>query len=401
MNPNLDKLQAYPFERFRQLIGGESIKDLPAVSMSIGEPGHQPPPAVLAAMTDALATVAKYPPTRGDQRLRATIANWLSRRFNLGDDTLDCDRHVLPVNGTREALFAIAQCLFDAQDHTRDLVLIPNPFYQIYEGAALLAGATPYFYNTNADNQYQPDFDAIPASVWARCQMIYLCTPGNPSGSVVEAKQMQQLLALSQTYGFTIISDECYSEIYPAADLPPSGLLQEAVAAGNQGFDRCVVFNSLSKRSNLPGLRSGLVAGDATIIESFLKFRTYHGCAMPGYVSAASMVAWNDEQHVIDNRALYQAKFDRVLPVLESVLPVVRPDAGFFLWVDVNQSDTEFARQLYREKSVSVLPGSYLSRQTEHGNPGDNHVRLALVAPLDNCVEATHRIRDFIAGTNT
>ncbi len=397
MNPNLEKLQAYPFERFRALIRQESQNpELTPVSMSIGEPGHEPPATALQAMTESLPTVAKYPPTRGSDVLRECIAQWLAKRFGLSPGTIDSNRHVLPVNGTREALFAIAQCLFNQNDTKKPLVLIPNPFYQIYEGAALLAGATPYFYNTDAANQYQPDFDSIPDSVWAQCQFIYICTPGNPAGAVISARHLQQLITLAHQHDFTIISDECYSEIYPANANPPSGLLQASADAGNIDFDRCVVFNSLSKRSNLPGLRSGLVAGDAGIIEKFLQFRTYHGCAMPGYVSAASIAAWSDERHVIDNRSLYQAKFDQVITVLETCFSLKRPDAGFFLWIDLGQSDTQFARNLYREKSVSVLPGSYLSRSTELGNPGENHVRLALVAPLDTCIEAAQRIHDFV-----
>jgi N-succinyldiaminopimelate aminotransferase len=301
----------------------------------------------------------------------------------------------LPVNGTREALFAFAQAVIDRR--RQPLVIMPNPFYQIYEGAALLAGAEPWFMNTMAGNDYLHDFDAIPVTTWQRCQLIYICTPGNPTGAVMSEASLQQLIQLADTHDFIIASDECYSEIYPDENNPPTGLLSAASNMGNTDFNRCVVFHSLSKRSNAPGLRSGFVAGDARVIQEFFRYRTYHGCAMALPVQAASRAAWQDEQHVELNRALYREKFEQVLSVLQPVLRVQQPDAGFYLWPETPVDDERFARDLYHQYNVTVLPGSYLSR-TAHGiSPGANHIRMALVPPLDECLDAAERIREYIS----
>lgn len=397
MNTNLEKLQAYPFERLSRLFADSHPNPaLSTISLSIGEPSHAPPAIALDALQASLGGVSQYPPTRGTPFLREAIANWLSRRFSLASGLLDADQHLLPVNGTREALFAIAQCLFDQHRSDKPLILIPNPFYQIYEGAALLAGATPFFYNTQAGTDYLPDLESIPASVWAQCQCLYLCTPGNPAGAVMPEAMLQRLINLAEQHDFILISDECYSEIYPLESQPPTGLLQAAAGIGNTTFQRCLVFNSLSKRSNLPGLRSGFVAGDAQLIKHFLLYRTYHGCAMPTYVAAASAAAWQDEQHVIDNRALYRAKFASVVETLNTALPTSHPEGGFFLWIQTPLADTQFALTLRTEQSVSVLPGSFLSRETHSGNPGDRHVRIALVAPLAVCEDAAMRIGQFV-----
>jgi N-succinyldiaminopimelate aminotransferase len=318
----------------------------------------------------------------------------LTRRFSLPTGAVDPDRHVLPCNGTREALFSFAQSLVDRSRNP--LVLMPNPFYQIYEGAALLAGAEPGYLNTTRDNGYLPDFDAVPDATWQRCQLLYVCSPGNPTGTVYDLALYRKLLDLAERHDFIIASDECYSEIHHEENNPPPGLLQAAWAMGNTGFERCVVFHSLSKRSNLPGLRSGFVAGDSTLIQNYLRYRTYHGCAMPLPSQYASIAAWQDESHVRENRARYRQKFTGVHPLLKDVLPLSVPPAGFYLWVHTSGSDEEFARRLFMEQNVTVLPGTYLSR-TAHGiNPGQNHVRMALVADLDGCLEAARRIREFV-----
>ncbi|MEM7256965.1 MAG: succinyldiaminopimelate transaminase [Pseudomonadota bacterium] len=398
MNPNLDRLQPYPFQRLKALCSDITPADnYTPIDLSIGEPKHSPPAFVLEALTGNLGGVSKYPPTPGSPELREIIAAWASQRFSLPENTLTPQRHVLPVNGTREALFAVAQCLFDSTSDKR-LIVMPNPFYQIYEGAALLAGAQPWFYNTPATLNYQPDIDNIDAEVWQQCQMVYLCTPGNPSGAVVPQQTLQRLIELSVEHNFIIISDECYSEIYPDENTPPIGLLQAAASMGNTGYRNCLVFNSLSKRSNLPGLRSGFVAGQAELIAAFLLYRTYHGSAMPVHTDAASRAAWSDESHVTENRQRYREKYDAVLDVLQAKLNVVRPDAGFFLWPQISVSDTEFTRSCLIEKNVKVLPGSYLSRATDGDSPGAGQIRMALVAPKEQCVEAAQRIADLLPG---
>jgi N-succinyldiaminopimelate aminotransferase len=337
--------------------------------------------------------VSLYPTTKGTDALRAAISQWLQRRFAL--DSVDKDSQVLPVNGTREALFAFAQCVADRHSK-KNLILMPNPFYQIYEGASYLAGMTPAFYNTMPNNRYVPDFDAISDDTWARCQMIYICTPGNPSGAVISEAALHTLIQKAEEFDFIIASDECYSEIYFNEQLPPTGLLQAAQTLGNHSYKRCVVFHSLSKRSNLPGLRSGFVAGDAQLLSQFLLYRTYHGCSMPVPTQAASVLAWQDEQHVVDNRRLYQEKFTAVLDILNPTLDIALPDATFYLWPQLPICDESFTRQLYQQHGIAVLPGSYLSREIDGINPGKNHVRIALVAPFEACVTAAEKIKQTL-----
>jgi N-succinyldiaminopimelate aminotransferase len=395
MNPDMSQLQPYPFERLAQLFADvERPAALSAISLSIGEPRHPTPGFITEEVITHLHGLSKYPTTRGLPELRPAIARWLMWRFKLPDGSVDPERHVLPVNGTREALFAFAQCSIDRRGNP--LVLMPNPFYQIYEGAALLAGATPWFMNTTRETGYRPDFDAVPAAVWERCQLVYICNPGNPTGAVVGLQQLQQLLELADRHDFVIASDECYSELYPDEHAPPPGLLQAAAAAGRDDYSRCMVFHSLSKRSNAPGLRSGFVAGDAALIENFLRFRTYHGCAMPPATQAASIRAWQDEAHVRENRSLYRDKFTAVLDILAPVLDVQAPEAGFYLWPQTRTGDTGFAHDLLAQQNVAVLPGSYLSRTVNGSNPGSDHVRMALVAPFEDCVEAAQRIKSYI-----
>jgi N-succinyldiaminopimelate aminotransferase len=397
MNPDLQRLLPYPFERLARLKAGSvPPAALAHVNLSIGEPKHQPPHFVAEQLISHLHGLASYPLTRGSDELRMVIGEWLTRRFALPAGSVDPARHVLPVNGTREALFAFAQAVVDRS--RAPLVVMPNPFYQIYEGAAFLAGAEPWFQNTLAATGYQPDFGAVPAHVWDRCQLIYICTPGNPSGAVLDTTALQQLIELADRHDFVIASDECYSELYPDEANPPTGLLAAAAAMGRTDYRRCVVFHSLSKRSNLPGLRSGFVAGDADILAGFLRYRTYHGCSMPPATQAASIAAWQDETHVRENRELYRRKFAAVLDILGGVLDVQAPDASFYLWPRTPIDDAEFARGLFAQQNVTVLPGSYLSRDAHGGNPGQDHVRMALVAPLEDCVEAAKRIRDFVAG---
>jgi N-succinyldiaminopimelate aminotransferase len=314
----------------------------------------------------------------------------------LKSQDLDSEHHILPVTGTREALFAIAQCIVDRSSPS-PLVMMPNPFYQIYEGAAILAGATPHFLNCIAANNYLPDIDAVADAEWARCQLIYICNPGNPSGAVMPEAYLQQLINLAQKHDFVIVSDECYAEIYFEDAAPPQGLLGAAASMGLQDYNRCLVFHSLSKRSNLPGLRSGFVAGDANLLEKFLLFRTYHGCSMPPPTQTASIAAWNDEAHVIQNRQLYSQKFDRVLALLADTLAPSRPDAGFYLWATTPIADTEFAQRLYSEQNVTVLLVIYLFRSTPEGNPGENKIRMALVAPVEECQEAATRINSLLS----
>ncbi len=400
MNPDLQRLLPYPFERLAQLKSGcVPPAQLAHINLSIGEPQHTPPAFVADTLTQHLQGLSNYPLTRGSDALRDSIARWLRQRFDLPVDSIDPARHILPVSGTREALFAFAQAVVD---RTREpLVVMPNPFYQIYEGAALLAGAEPWFQNTTAATGYRADFASVPAEVWRRCQLIYICTPGNPSGAILDQAALQQLISLADEHDFVIASDECYSELYPDEAQPPTGLLAAAAAMGRSDYRRCVVFHSLSKRSNLPGLRSGFVAGDAAIMADFLRYRTYHGCALPPATQAASIAAWNDEAHVRDNRDLYRAKFDAVLDILGDVLDVYRPDAGFYLWPRTPIADTDFARGLFAQQNVTVVPGSFLSRDAHGSNPGQNHVRLALVPPLEDCIDAAKRIKTYIGTLKT
>ncbi|BCO30464.1 succinyldiaminopimelate transaminase [Thiohalobacter sp. COW1] len=400
MNPDLERLQPYPFERLARLKADASPPvDRAHIDLSIGEPKHAAPHFVAEALISHLHGLSQYPVTRGQPELRRAVADWLSRRFQLPAASLDPQTMVLPVNGTREALFAFAQAVVD-RNAARPRVLMPNPFYQIYEGAALLAGAEPVLLNTTPESGYLPDFDRVPESVWDDCQLLYLCSPGNPTGTVLDIPALQRLIHLADRHDFILAADECYSEIYPDEAAPPPGLLQAAAAMGRTDYRRCVVFHSLSKRSNLPGLRSGFVAGDAEVLQAFFRYRTYHGCAMPPATQAASRLAWQDEAHVRDNRELYRQKFAAVTDILQPVLDVAPPQAGFYLWPRTPIADTDFARGLFAEEQVTVLPGSFLSRDTDSGNPGADHVRMALVAPLEDCIEAAHRIRSFIERIN-
>ncbi len=396
MNPHLRQLQPYPFEKLRRLLAGVTPpRELAAIDLSVGEPKHAAPAFVRQVLADHLEQLATYPATKGCAELRAAISTWLQRRFAL-NAAPDPEREVLPVNGTREALFAFAQCVIDP---TADaLVVMPNPFYQIYEGAALLAGATTHLLPCTAATGFAPDYEAVPAAIWQRCQLLYICSPGNPTGAVTDIATLKQLLALADEHDFIIASDECYSEIYGDENRPPPGLLQACAELGRDDFRRCVVFHSLSKRSNLPGLRSGFVAGDADILEQFLRYRTYHGCAMSLPSQLASAAAWADEAHVRENRRLYREKFDAVLEILAGHLDVARPDAGFYLWPRTPIDDEAFTRRLLAEQHVTVVPGRYLARTGADGvNPGEHRVRIALVAPLAQCREAAIRIRRLLA----
>ena len=422
MNPLLSSLQPYPFERLRQLfVGITPAPHLTPISLGMGEPRHATPAFIKEALCAGLAGLANYPVTAGELSLPADVpwllpggrglpiararggefprrhppTGWLQRRYGLA---LDAATQVLPVNGSREALFAFTQTVVD-RSHTDPLVVCPNPFYQIYEGAALLAGATPYFVPSDPARNFALDWDSVPEAVWQRTQLLFVCSPGNPTGAVMPLPEWQKLFALSDRHGFVIASDECYSEIY-FRDEPPLGGLEAAAQLGRSDFKNLLSFTSLSKRSNVPGLRSGFVAGDAALVRAFLLYRTYHGSAMGLAVQAASIAAWNDEQHVIDNRAQYREKFAQVTPLLSAVMEVQLPDAGFYLWARVPEhlglSDTAFAQQLLSQYNVTLLPGSYLARDVAGTNPGAQRVRLALVAETQECVQAAQRIVQFI-----
>ena len=395
MNDAMQQLQPYPFEKLRALLASATPNpDKRPVALSIGEPKHRSPDFVAKALADNLDQMAVYPTTLGTPALREAITGWCERRFGVPAGWLDPARNVLPVNGTREALFAFTQTVVNRS--ADGLVVSPNPFYQIYEGAAFLAGAQPHYLPCLADNGFNPDFDAVTPDIWKRCQILFLCSPGNPTGALIPVDTLKKLIALADEYDFVIAADECYSELYFDEQTPPPGLLSACVELGRRDFKRCVVFHSLSKRSNLPGLRSGFVAGDAEILKAFLLYRTYHGCAMPVQTQLASIAAWNDEEHVRANRALYREKFDAVLEILAPVMDIQRPDGGFYLWPDVGTDDAAFCRDLYVDQHVTVVPGSYLSREVNGLNPGAGRVRMALVAPLAECIEAAERIRDFI-----
>lgn len=394
MNPDLSRLQPYPFDKLSRLKAGAiPPEDKPHISLAIGEPKHAMPGFIAESIIAHLHGLSTYPSTRGNDSLREAIAEWLTKRFGLPPGSVDPASQVLPVNGTREALFAIAQCIVDRAN--RPLVVMPNPFYQIYEGAALLAGAEPYYVNCAADTG-RPDFDAVSEQVWRHCQLLYLCTPHNPTGAMLDIPALQRLIELAECHGFVIASDECYSEIYLDESRPPPGLLQAAAAMGNTAYRHCLVFHSLSKRSNVPGLRSGFVAGDRDIIRSFLLYRTYHGCSMPPHTQAASTAAWGDERHVIANRDLYREKFTAITEMLCAVLNVRLPEGGFYLWPEVPLGGEAFARELFAQQNVTVLPGSYLAREALGIDPGKDRVRIALVAPLDECMEAARRMIEFI-----
>jgi N-succinyldiaminopimelate aminotransferase len=392
MNPLLDRLQPYPFERLRTLLAGVAPPAAPAIRLSIGEPQHPTPQLIRTALVDHLDGLASYPLTAGLDQLRETMAGWFSRRYGL--PRLDPAREVLPVNGTREALFAFAQAVVD-RTRPAPVVVCPNPFYQIYEGAALLAGAEPRFLNQTAATNFDLDLDTLTDDEWRRTQLLYVCSPGNPTGRVLDLDAWRALFERADRHGVVIASDECYSEIYEGEQTPPLGGLEAAHRLG-RGFRNLVVFTSLSKRSNAPGLRSGAVAGDAALLERFLLYRTYHGCAMSPAVQHASIAAWRDEAHVRDNRAQYRAKFAAVTPLLQQVLDTRRPDAGFYLWAGVpGGDDARFARDLFAATHVTVLPGRYLARDAHGVNPGSGYVRIALVPGIEDCVDAARRIVEF------
>ncbi|MGC8702150.1 MAG: succinyldiaminopimelate transaminase [Thiomonas sp.] len=396
MNPRLDLLQPYPFEKLRVLTQGVTPPaQLRAISLGIGEPKHPTPQFIRDALTAHLDGLAVYPSTAGTTALRQSCAQWAHRRYGIA---LDAQTQVLPVNGSREALFAIAQTVVDA---SRDAatVVCPNPFYQIYEGAALLAGAKPYFAAVDAQRNFAVDWAAVPSEVWQNTQLVYVCSPGNPTGAVMPLSEWKLLFELSDRHGFVIASDECYSEIW-FGDQPPLGGLEAAWRLGRTDYRNLLMFTSLSKRSNVPGLRSGFVAGDAALIAAFTRYRTYHGSAMNPAVQAASAVAWDDEAHVAHNRALYREKFAAVLPILQPVMDVQLPDAGFYLWAATPGDDAQFARGLLEKYNVTVLPGSYLARAQGGANPGSGCIRMALVASVDECTEAARRIAAYCSDLN-
>ncbi len=393
MNPQLSALQPYPFQKLSALLAGASPAALRPINLSIGEPKHATPPFIRDALTANLSGLSSYPATAGSESLRRTVAGWIKNRFGVSD--IDPLRQVLPVNGSREALFAFAQTVIDPS-RARAVVVSPNPFYQIYEGAALLAGAEPQFLNQLPDNNFAMDRTQLPDEVWSRTQLIYVCSPANPTGNVMTLSEWKSLFELSDRYGFVIASDECYSEIYFDEAAPPLGALDAAWRLGRGDFRRLVSFSSLSKRSNVPGMRSGFVAGDAEIIAKFLLYRTYHGCAMNPAIQAASETAWRDESHVVENRRLYRKKFERVVAILGEVTEVTMPQAAFYLWLPTPIPDTEFAKGLFNQYNVTVLPGSFLAREARGVNPGQNFVRIALVASVEECIEAGQRLRDYI-----
>jgi N-succinyldiaminopimelate aminotransferase len=399
MNPLLKRLQPYPFERLRQLHAGITPNAAyRPISLGIGEPKHATPELIKTALCASLAGLASYPGTAGEPKLRQAMADWLQRRYALA---LDPATQILPVNGSREALFALAQTVIDPT-RPQATVVCPNPFYQIYEGAALLAGADTWFAPSDPKRNFAIDWAGVPAAVWARTQLLFVCSPGNPTGAVMDLAEWKMLFELSDRYGFVIASDECYSEIY-FRDEPPLGSLQAAAQLGRHDFKNLIALTSLSKRSNVPGLRSGFVAGDAALIKPFLLYRTYHGSAMSPIVQAASIAAWNDEEHVIANRALYREKFAKVTPMLSAVMDAALPDAGFYLWAQIparfGNSDTAFSSELLALYNVVVLPGSYLAREARGHNPGTGRIRMALVAETAECVEAAGRIVQFIQST--
>jgi N-succinyldiaminopimelate aminotransferase len=393
VNPRLSLLQPYPFERLRQWFAGiEPNPALAPINLSIGEPRHPTPELLLDALAAAAKTIAHYPMTIGTPALREAIADWLMRRHGLA--RVDAAREVLPVLGSREALFSFAQTVLDP-NRMGQVVVTPNPFYQIYEGAALLGGATPVPVSGVAAHGFAPPWIEVPAAVWARARLVYVCSPDNPTGRVTTLDEWRSLFELSDRHGFVIAADECYSEVYFDEARPPLGALAAAQALGRNGYPRLVTFGSLSKRSNAPGLRSGYVAGDAELVKAFLLYRTYHGSAMSPVVAAASRAAWNDEAHVRANRRLYAEKFAQLQPRLASALPCMMPEAAFYLWARTPIDDAEFARRLYAERNVTVLPGSYLGRSVDGANPGSGYIRVALVATRDECAEAIERIVDF------
>jgi len=393
VNPNLDRLQSYPFHKLNKLYSGITPNSTYSpIRLHIGEPKHKTPDFIRLALIEGLNKLANYPTTLGDKSLRTSIASWLKHRYSLS--SIDSGTEVIPVNGSREALFSFAQAVIDLSCSNVSVVC-PNPFYQIYEGAALLAGATPHFLNALPENNFTPDYSQIPDNIWSCTQLIYVCSPANPSGKVMKMDEWRNLFSLSDRFGFIIAADECYSEIYFEENNSPLGALEAAYRLDRKDFSRLVVFGSLSKRSNVPGMRSGFVAGDSEILKSFLHYRTYHGCAMNPAVQTASEAAWNEESHVSENRRLYREKFIAVKELLNGQIEAPIPEATFYLWAKTPISDTDFARQLYQDYNVTVLPGSYLAREAHSVNPGKNFIRMAMVPPLSECVEAMKRIKTF------
>ena len=403
MNANLGLLQAYPFQRLNELKAGITPPaHLAHISLSIGEPRHPAPEFIKQALIESIDKLAYYPSTRGSIELRQSISQWLEQRFHLSQNSLDPESQVLPVCGTREAIFAFTQAVVSANDGpAKPVTITPNPFYQIYEGSAILAGAEPYLLDCNSSNGFIPDLDTVPKAIWERCQLLQLCSPGNPTGAVMTIAQMQHAVHLADQYDFVIASDECYSEIYLDESKPPPGLLEACKAMGRHDYNRCVVFHSLSKRSNLPGLRSGFVAGDKSILSQFFDYRTYHGCSMSLPVQIASTAAWKDEGHTIENRSLYREKFLAVTDILGDCMIFPEPQASFYLWAETPIDDQQFAKQLYSQQNVTLLPGQFLSRATPNVNPGLNRVRIALVAEITECIEAAHRIKEFISSLDS
>jgi N-succinyldiaminopimelate aminotransferase len=394
VNPDLERLHTYPFQKLRALLeGSRPPAGRQPIPLQVGEPKHPTPAFIKQALIEQLDGLANYPQTLGSDALREAIAAWLKRRHRLKD--VDPQSQIIPVNGSREALFAFAQAVVDPT-RPDPAVVCPNPFYQLYEGSALLAGATPVYLNNLPQNGYACDFGQVPEATWRRVQLVYACSPGNPTGRVMTFDEWKELFALSDRHGFVVASDECYGEIYFDEAHPPLGALDAAQQLGRDGFPRLIVFSSLSKRSNVPGMRSGFVAGDAAIIKKFLLYRTYHGCTMSPAVQAASTAAWKDEAHVVENRRLYREKFAAAFEVLRPVLDVEMPDAAFYLWPKTPLPDPEFALRLHREQGVTVLPGSYLAREARGVNPGTDRVRIALVASRDETLDAARRIRALV-----
>lgn len=389
MNSSLSLLHPYPFEKLNALFKDVTPADLPLIPLSIGEPKHPAPEFVKQAIIDNFNHLSTYPNSKGLPELRGSIARWLTQRFQLNH--ISSEDHILPVTGTREGIFSFVQALINRDE--APYVVMPNPFYQIYEGATLLAGAKPYFINCTAENDYLGDFDAVPSEVWEKTALLFVCTPGNPTGAVLSKEKLKKLIQLSDQYNFVIASDECYSELW--FDQAPVGLLEVCAEIGRDNYKNCIVFHSLSKRSNLPGMRSGFVAGDAELLKPYLKFRTYHGAAMPVQHQLASIAAWNDEAHVEENRQQYRAKFNLFQSELGQLIPLKKPDAGFYYWLHVN-NDEAFAKMLMEKAHIKVLPGRYLSRETEQGNPGENHVRMALVADLAQCEQVVQRLKKIL-----
>ncbi|MEP3348955.1 MAG: succinyldiaminopimelate transaminase [Marinomonas sp.] len=396
MNPLIHSLHPYPFQKLAELL--EEITPNPdkkLIKLTIGEPQHEAPQVVLDTLAKSLNGVSKYPGTKGELSLRSAISEWAKRRFSL--KSLDPEMEILPVSGTREALFAITQTLVGEKD--QPLVISPNPFYQIYEGAGILSGAKLHFLPCGSETNYKVDYQQVSDDIWKRCEVLFVCSPNNPSGTVTTLEEYAFLIEKAKTFNFTIVADECYSEIY-FGDQAPLGLLEACTMLGNTDYKHCLIFQSLSKRSNLPGLRSGFVAGDASLLKPFLLYRTYQGCAMPVHHQEASIAAWNDEVHVAKNREIYTRKFDSVLEILSPFMAVTKPEAGFYLWPKVDTTDEAFCTALYKEEAVLVLPGSYLGREVNGENPGNQHIRMALVAEESECVEAAERIKAFLTRNN-